>query len=260
MACSLSLTLRTICLRIFPVLMQINLKNIASFITDETIEALALYRRDALTRVVLERCSKVSDSAIMVLAEQCPYLRRLNLSQCPEISDTSVRAVMEACDELELLLVTGCTKVSDEVKEQLAAREVVYELTSMDDVIAGGSGGNIAGGSNVGKLLNRRTTAPSEQVWVQTHRSSTAARVEVAAEEAAEAAAEALEVVAAKESVGEGATSTEIDAAEAAVAKSEAIAFAKSDMEEGEQVILTEQKEMDAAVPHLLLANTKVMV
>jgi len=64
-----------------------------------------------LVNISLKDCSKITDIAIIKLAQKTPNLKKLNLSWCFRISDASINHLV-SCNQLEYLDVTGCPEVT----------------------------------------------------------------------------------------------------------------------------------------------------
>ena len=70
-------------------------------VSDVSLINLAKCR--SLTRLNLRALRQVSDTVLLLVAQNCPRLRSLNVSCCPRLTDTSLLTLASGCPELEEL-------------------------------------------------------------------------------------------------------------------------------------------------------------
>lgn len=49
----------------------------------------------------------LNDQDVLLLANKCPYLRRLNISWCNRISEETIAKLIESCLYLQIINLTG---------------------------------------------------------------------------------------------------------------------------------------------------------
>mmetsp|Transcript_31394 Transcript_31394/g.94196 ORF Transcript_31394/g.94196 Transcript_31394/m.94196 type:complete len:373 (-) Transcript_31394:834-1952(-) len=77
----------------------------SSYITDDSIKAFA---RPALTSLDIGCCKKMTDTALLAIARNCPGLVSLRAMFCEQITDSSMVAIAENCPSLACLNLGGC--------------------------------------------------------------------------------------------------------------------------------------------------------
>lgn len=78
---------------------------------DETVEALAIATGAHLQRIILKNGKLLTDPAIMVLAEECHYLKTVNLKGCSLLTEACVFKLLDTCQHLKVLLIEGLKDV-----------------------------------------------------------------------------------------------------------------------------------------------------
>jgi bacterioferritin-associated ferredoxin len=126
-----------------PLLQWINFRNLA--ITDATVQSFCNHC-PPLKRVYLGFCNRLTDTAVLAVAERlpglthfllrsaitssavetlasrCHELRYINLSHCPNISDATLAKIAEYCPRLEELHVDGCRNVTAVGEEEVRSK------------------------------------------------------------------------------------------------------------------------------------------
>jgi hypothetical protein len=78
---------------------------------DEHIIALANHSN--LTSINVQRCTTVTDAAVLVLAEQCIGLTSVNFGGCTKLTDASMVPLAQRCPALTSVNVAYCHTLSD---------------------------------------------------------------------------------------------------------------------------------------------------
>lgn len=78
----------------------------------EIIEKIAAPK--LLTLDFTEVCM-LNDQDVLLLANKCPYLRRLNISWCNKVSEAAISTLIESCLYLQIINLTGVKCLTNKV-------------------------------------------------------------------------------------------------------------------------------------------------
>ena len=95
-----------------------------------------------LAVVRVDKCPKLTDDAVTVLAARCKRLSTLDMRGCPELTDEAVRALADSHLQLSSVQLSTSDKLTDqsvehlramhpECKEQLEVTELEAELAKL---------------------------------------------------------------------------------------------------------------------------------
>ena len=66
-----------------------------------------------LSSLYLRFCDKITDAAVIALAQGCPQLSSLNLAGLNKITDAAVIALAQGCPQLSSLNLYYCNQITD---------------------------------------------------------------------------------------------------------------------------------------------------
>ena len=71
------------------------------------------YLTSAVTIIRLSCCAKITDAAVIAIAEHCPNLTDIYLTDCRKITDAAVIALVGHCPNLTSIFLTDCRKITN---------------------------------------------------------------------------------------------------------------------------------------------------
>lgn len=101
-----------------------------SNMTDADLEWVVAPDCPNLTSLNLQSCGRITDAAVIALAQGCPKLLSLNLRNCSRITSRGIIALTQGCSQLLSLNLHGCEKITDVAV--IALSQGCPELSSLD--------------------------------------------------------------------------------------------------------------------------------
>jgi hypothetical protein len=101
---------------------------ICDHLADSSIQTLICHNSSTLTYLSLAGCNRITDDAVLSIAEYCPKLEHLDLRACGLISDVSIQAIAENCPRLHHLNVG---RVRDREKITMQSINLIAQKTQV---------------------------------------------------------------------------------------------------------------------------------
>jgi hypothetical protein len=101
---------------------------ICDHLSDNSIQTLIRHNSFALTYLSLAGCNRITDEAVLCVAEHCPKLEHLDLRACGLISDLSIQAIANNCPRLHHLNVG---RVRDREKITMQSINLIAQKTQV---------------------------------------------------------------------------------------------------------------------------------
>ncbi|KAL9537448.1 hypothetical protein MBANPS3_011764 [Mucor bainieri] len=101
---------------------------ICDHLSDSSIYTFITHNSQSLTYLSLAGCNKITDDAVLSVAQHCPKLEHLDLRACGLISDVSIQSVAENCPNLHHLNVG---RVRDREKITMQSINLIAQKTKV---------------------------------------------------------------------------------------------------------------------------------
>lgn len=101
---------------------------ICDHLSDSSIQMLIRHNNFGLTYLSLAGCNRITDEAVLSIADYCPKLEHLDLRACGLISDVSIKAIAENCPRLHHLNVG---RVRDREKITMQSINLIAQKTQV---------------------------------------------------------------------------------------------------------------------------------
>ncbi|GAN09211.1 hypothetical protein MAM1_0250c08733 [Mucor ambiguus] len=101
---------------------------ICDYLSDSSIYTFITHNNQALTYLSLAGCNKITDDAVLSVAQHCPKLEHLDLRACGLISDVSIQSIAKNCPNLHHLNVG---RVRDREKITMKSINLIAQKTKV---------------------------------------------------------------------------------------------------------------------------------
>ncbi|CAO0802455.1 unnamed protein product [Mucor circinelloides] len=101
---------------------------ICDHLSDSSIYTFITHNHQSLTYLSLAGCNKITDDAVLSVAQHCPKLEHLDLRACGLISDISIQSIAENCPNLHHLNVG---RVRDREKITMQSINLIAQKTKV---------------------------------------------------------------------------------------------------------------------------------